>query len=329
MGESAQTHPSIDVRGSGPCLVEIVEEPDGREKLVAEPVGLRLADDGGDPYGEGVGVQIRIGYRLVYEFEQATPVLAVVNVHHSRVSDLISADAMVTTPSVTFDGYHDGFGNWCHRLVAPAGRFQMAADSVIEDTGQLDEVPDDAVQLPVEVLPSDTLSYLLPSRYCESDLLNEMAWELFGATPPNWHRVQAVSQWVHNHISFGYQWAAPTKSASDALSEGRGVCRDYAHLAIALCRALNIPARYCTGYLGDIGVPRSNDPMDFAGWMEVYMGGRWLTVDPRNLVPRRGRILMARGRDAGDVAITTTFGPNVLREFEVRAEEIPQPHADL
>ena len=272
-------------------------------------------------------MQIRIGYRLVYEFEQATPLLAVVNVHHSRVGDLITPDTMVTTPSVPSDGYHDGFGNWCHRLLAPAGRFQMETDTIIEDSGQPDEIPDDAIQEPVEALPPDTLVYLLPSRYCESDRLPEMAWELFGTTPPNWHRVQAVSQWVHDHISFGYRWASPTKSAFDALSEGRGVCRDYAHLGIALCRALNIPARYCTGYLGDIGVPRSSDPMDFAGWIEVYMSGRWLTVDPRNFAPRRGRILMARGRDASDVAITTTFGPNVLRDFQVRAEEVTSPPA--
>lgn len=270
-------------------------------------------------------MQIRIGYRLVYEFEQATPLLAVVNVHHSRVGDLVAPDTMVTTPSVPSDGYHDGFGNWCHRLVAPAGRFQMEADTIIEDLGQPDEIPGDAIQEPVEALPPDTLVYLLPSRYCESDRLPEMAWELFGTTPPNWQRVQAVSQWVHDHISFGYQWASPTKSAHDALSEGRGVCRDYAHLGIAFCRALNIPARYCTGYLGDIGIPQSSAPMDFAGWFEVYMSRRWLTVDPRNLAPRRGRILMARGRDAGDVAITTTFGPNVLRDFQVRTEEVAPP----
>jgi transglutaminase-like putative cysteine protease len=270
-------------------------------------------------------MQIRIGYRLVYEFEKATPLLAVVNVHHSRIGDLVAPDTVVTTPSVPLEGYHDGFGNWCHRLVAPAGTFEMAADTVIRDSGQPDEILDDVVQEPVQNLPPETLVYLLPSRYCESDRLPETAWELFGATPPTWQRVQAVSQWVHDHINFGYQWASPSKTACDALAEGRGVCRDYAHLGIALCRALNIPARYCTGYLGDIGVPPSSEPMDFAGWFEVYLSGRWLTVDPRNLVPRRGRILMARGRDASDVAITTTFGPNVLRHFQVWTEEVINP----
>jgi transglutaminase-like putative cysteine protease len=267
-------------------------------------------------------VHIRIGYRLVYEFEQVTPLLAVVNVHHSRIDDLVAPDTMTTTPSVPIMGYHDSFGNWCHRLEAPAGTFQLTADTIIRDPGQPDEVADDALQEPVQNLPSETLVYLLPSRFCESDRLLETAWELFGATPPTWQRVQAISQWVHDHIDFGYQWASPTKTAYDALTEGRGVCRDYAHLGIALCRALNIPARYCTGYLGDIGIPPSNDPMDFAGWFEVYLSGRWLTVDPRNLVPRRGRILMAQGRDASDVAITTTFGPNVLHQFQVWAEEV-------
>ena len=266
-------------------------------------------------------MQIRIGYRLVYEFEQETPLLAVLNVHHSRVGDLVAPDTVTTTPSVPMDGYHDGFGNWCHRLVAPAGVFQLTADTVIRDPGHPDEVAADAVQQPIQDLPPDTLVYLLPSRYCESDQLLDKAWELFGTTPPTWERVQAVSDWVHDHIEFGYHWASPAKTARDALVEGRGVCRDYAHLGIALCRALNIPARYCTGYLADIGAAPSTDPDDFAGWFEVYLG-RWLTVDPRNGTPRRGRILMARGRDASDVAIATTFGPNVLRHFEVWAEEV-------
>ncbi len=270
-------------------------------------------------------MQIRIGYRLVYEFERPTPMLAVLNVHHSRIGDLTTPDTVSTTPTVPLDGYHDGFGNWCHRLLAPAGTFELMADTVIWDSGDPDEVASEAVQHPVQDLPPDSLAFLLPSRYCESDRFVDTAWELFGETPPGWARVQAISNWVHGHIDFGYHWASPTKTAHDALIEGRGVCRDYAHLGIAFCRALNIPARYCTGYLGDIGVPPSPDPMDFAGWFEVYLGGRWLTVDPRNGVPRRGRILMARGRDAGDVAITTTFGPNVLRLFQVWTDEVTAP----
>lgn len=268
-------------------------------------------------------MQIRIGYRLAYDFERPTPVLAVVNVHHSRVGDLRDPDTLTTTPAVPLDGYHDGFGNWCHRLLAPAGHFLMEADAVIADSGRLDETLGDAPQVPVEALPPEALVFLLPSRYCESDRFIEVAWDLFGHLPPDGRRVQAISEWVHDHVRFGYQWAAPTRTAHDALVEGTGVCRDFAHLGIALCRALNIPARYCTGYLGDIGVPPSDAPMDFAGWFEVQLGGRWLTVDPRNLVPRRGRILMGRGRDAADVAITTTFGPNVLRHFEVWTDELP------
>ena len=274
-------------------------------------------------------MHIRIGYRLDYDFPAPTPLLAVVNVHHSRVGDLVAPDVMATTPAVPLDGYHDSFGNWCHRLVAPAGQFRMEADTVIHDPGRLDETVVDAAQTPVPDLPAAALRYLLPSRYCESDRLPEVAWDLFGSMPPTWQRIEAVSQWVHDHVTFGYQWASPAKTAHDVLTDGRGVCRDYAHLGIALCRALNVPARYCTGYLGDIGIPPSNEPMDFAGWFEVFMSGRWLTVDPRNLVPRRGRILMARGRDAGDVAITTTFGPNVLRRFDVWTEEVPGPASGL
>lgn len=276
---------------------------------------------------EGRAMHLRIGYRLTYEFEQATPLLAVVNVHHSRIDDLLRPDTLTSTPSVPITGYRDGFGNWCQRLVAPAGTFTMTTDTVIRDSGQPDEVPEDAVQESIQDLPPETLAYLLPSRYCESDLFLQLAWELFGATPPTWQRVQAISQWVHDHISFGYRWASPTKTAHDAFIDGRGVCRDYAHLGIALCRALNIPARYCTGYIGDIGTKPSTDPMDFAGWFEVYLSGRWLTVDPRNVVPRRARILMARGRDASDVAITTTFGPNRLNSFQVWAKEVDDPRS--
>ncbi|MCP3856824.1 MAG: transglutaminase family protein [Actinomycetia bacterium] len=268
-------------------------------------------------------MQIRFGYSLSYDFEQPTPMIVTLNVHYSRASDLVGPDTMITSPSTSYDSYRDGFGNWCNRVVAPAGRFQIRADSVVNGSGMADEVATQARQHPVEELPQETLIYLLPSRYCENDKLSDTAWRLFGNTPEGWERVQAISHWVHDHISFGYQWARPTKTAAEALEEGRGVCRDYAHLGIALCRAMNIPARYCTGYLGDIGVAPSADPMDFSGWFEVFLSGSWLTVDPRNLVPRVGRILIARGRDAADVAITTTFGPNVLRDFQVWADEIP------
>jgi transglutaminase-like putative cysteine protease len=272
-------------------------------------------------------MQIRIGYSLTYELEQQTPMIVVLNVHYSRVSDLVAPDTMMTSPSTPYVSYRDSFGNWCNRVVAPAGSFQIRADAVIKDSGRFDEIAAEARQHAVEDLPEETLIYLLPSRYCESDKLLETAWDLFDHTPLGWERVQAISQWVHQHISFGYQWARPSKTAWEVFDEGRGVCRDFAHLGVALCRAMNIPARYCTGYLGDIGVGPSADPMDFSGWFEVFLGGRWITVDPRNLVPRLGRILIARGRDAADVAITTTFGPNVLRDFQVWTVEIhEEPH---
>jgi transglutaminase-like putative cysteine protease len=267
---------------------------------------------------------IRIGYALGYEFAQATPMIATLNVHYSRVSDLIGPDTMVLTPSVPCTAYRDSFGNWCTRLLAPAGTFLLSADTVVRDSGLPDPMPDgDEQQHPVEQLPDETLIFLLPSRYCESDRLAEVAWALFGDVPAGWPRVQAINEWVHQHITFGYEWARPTKTAWEAFEERQGVCRDFAHLGVALCRAINIPARYCTGYLPDIGVPATASPMDFSGWFEVFLSGTWWTVDPRNLRPRVGRTLIARGRDAADVAITTTFGPSVLRRFEVWADEVP------
>jgi len=267
-------------------------------------------------------MRIRIGYALSYVFEQPTPMIVTLNVHYSRVSDLVVPDTMLTSPATPYVSYRDSFGNWCNRLVAPPGRFVIHANSVINDSGQPEEVEHDAVQHAVQDLPQETLIYLLPSRYCESDRLSETAWELFEGAPAGWARVDAISSWVHEHIRFGYEWARPTRTAWDAFQEGQGVCRDFAHLGVALCRAMNIPARYCTGYLGDIGVPPSADPMDFSGWFEVFMGGRWLTVDPRNHRPRIGRILIARGRDAADVAISTTFGPNELSDFQVWTDQI-------
>ncbi len=266
---------------------------------------------------------LRVGCSLTYELAQPTPMIALLHVHHSRVDDLVAPDFVRTTPPTPLTAYHDSFGNWCDRLVAPAGRFQIGCDAFVRDGGNADEVPaEGAVQHAVEDLPADALMYLLPSRYCESDRLLELAWALFGEAPDGWGRVQAISRWVHEHVEFGYEWARPTKSAWEVMQERRGVCRDFAHLGVALCRAMNIPARYCSGYLADIGVPLPLGPMDFAGWSEVYLGGRWWVVDPRNLVPRVGRVLMARGRDAADVAITTTFGPNVLADFQVWTDEV-------
>ena len=266
-------------------------------------------------------MKIRIGYELRYQCPQPTPMILHLSVHHSRVSDLARVDNMIVDPWVPVSLYRDGFANWCSRLVAPAGQFRIAADALINDRGIAEPVAPDAQQWSVETLPEETLVFLLGSRYCETDRMSDAAWSLFGQTAPGWPRVQAVCDFVQGHITFGYEFARPTMTAYEVFNERRGVCRDFAHLAVTLCRCLNIPARYCTGYLPDIGVPPSPDPMDFAGWFEAFLGGRWYTFDARNNEPRIGRVLIARGRDAADVAISTTFGPNVLEHFQVHAVE--------
>jgi transglutaminase-like putative cysteine protease len=248
--------------------------------------------------------------------------ILMLNIHPSRVSDILVPDSLTTTPLVPITAYYDGFGNRCSRIVAPAGGIRITADGVVMDRG-LDEVAAWAPQHRVEELPSEVLVYLLGSRYCETDRLSEIAWSLFAQSPTGWGRVQAICNYVHNHIAFGYEHANPTKSAWDAFSQGQGVCRDYAHLAIAFCRCMNIPARYCTGYLSDIGTPPPYAPGDFAGWFEAYLGGRWYTFDPRNNTPRAGRVLMGQGRDAADVPISNTFGLNILKNFRVWTDEIP------
>lgn len=267
-------------------------------------------------------MQIRLGYELIYQCPQPTPMILNLNIHYTRAGDLIRADNMVTDPWVPLTLYRDGFGNWCTRLVAPAGRLLITADAVVNDRGLAEPVVPNAPQHNVESLPEETLVYLLGSRYCDTEHLSEVAWSLFGNTVPGWPRVQSICNFVNSHITFGYQFARSTKTASEAFNERQGVCRDYAHLAITFCRCLNIPARYCTGYLGDIGVPPVDAPMDFAGWFEAYIGGAWYTFDARNNTPRIGRVLIARGRDAADVAISMTFGPNVLEGFRVWADEI-------
>ena len=243
-------------------------------------------------------------------------------VHYTRAADLIRPDQMLTDPWVPLTLYRDGFGNWCTRLVAPPGQIRISADALIYDRGLPDTIVPNATQTSVERLPEETLVYLLGSRYCDSDRLSEFAWRQFGATIPGWSRVQAVCDFVHGHLTFGYQFARATRTAFEAFQERQGVCRDFAHLAITLCRCLNIPARYCTGYLGDIGIPPVDAPMDFSGWFEAYLDGQWYTFDARHNVPRIGRVLIARGRDAADVAISMTFGVCTLQSFRVWTDEI-------
>ncbi len=267
-------------------------------------------------------MQIRIGYEIVYQCPRETPMILMVHIHYSRAEDIVIPDHLKTNPVIPITSYRDLFGNWCTRIVAPAGRLQLSATGVVNDTGKTDPVVPTARQLDLKDLPEDTLVFLMGSRYCETDLLSNAAWQLFGLTAPGWQRVQAICDFVHNHIVFGYENARPTRTAWEAFQERRGVCRDYAHLAVTFCRCMNIPARYCAGYLGDMGTPPPYGVMDFAAWFEVYLEGAWHTFDARNNTPRIGRVLMARGRDAADVAIATTFGPNTLESFQVWTDEV-------
>jgi transglutaminase-like putative cysteine protease len=267
---------------------------------------------------------IQVGYELVFNCPQRTPMILMVNVHYSRASDMVRPDCLITDPKTPITAYRDGFGNWCSRIVAPIGRICLKSTGVVRDSGKPDVLTTFAQQHALQDLPEDTLVFLLGSRYCETDLLSQVAWSRFGQSMPGWSRVQAICDFVHNHIVFDYQKARSTRTAWEAFNERMGVCRDYAHLAIALCRCMNIPARYCTGYLGDMGTLPPYGVMDFAAWFEVYLGDGWHTFDARNNVPRIGRVLIARGRDAADVAIATTFGQNTLESFKVWTDEITE-----
>ena len=273
-------------------------------------------------------MRIRAGYEIIFDCPVPVPMMLTLSVHTSRQGDLETPDWIRTDPVVPVNKYVDGFGNVCSRILAPAGRTTLSADFVIRDTGLVDDYAPDAPQIPVEDLPDEVLIFLLGSRYCETDRLSNVAWSLFEGTTPGWARVQAICDYAHNHIAFDYQLARPTRSAWEAHEEKVGVCRDFAHLAVALCRCMNIPARYCTGYLGDIGVPVVGVP-DFAAWLEVWLGGRWYVFDARNNRPRLGRILLGRGRDATDVAISNQFGPAFLAQFTVISEELPDEQGRL
>lgn len=259
---------------------------------------------------------------MVFTAPQDVAMVAMLHVHPTRIPDLLEPDTMEVNPGVTQEQYIDSFGNLCSRLVVPAGELQLHGSTLIEDSGEPDAVGEGLETLPVAELPTDTLQFLLASRYCEVDLLSPMAHDLFGGITSGWPQVQAICDWVHEKIEFGYSFARPTKTALEAFIERRGVCRDFQHLAITFCRALNIPARYATGYLGDIGVPIAPYPMDFSAWFEVYLGDRWWTLDARHNQRRIGRVLMATGRDAADVALTTAFGAAHLKKFTVISDEV-------
>jgi transglutaminase-like putative cysteine protease len=268
---------------------------------------------------------IRVGFDIQFDLPAETAMIALLNIYPTREWDLLAPDDLVTEPTLHLGTYVDSFGNRCTRFVAPAGRLRLSSSTVIRDSGNPDEVNLNARETPVNDLPHSVLQYLLSSRYCEVDRFVSIAAELFGNVTPGWSRVQAVVEWVHGSVAFNYQKARPTKTALDVYTERTGVCRDFQHLAITFCRALNIPARYASGYLGDIGIP-SRGPMDFSAWFEAFLDGRWWTFDARHSQPQVGRVLMAVGRDASDVAITTSFGEAALRRFEVvTREEIAAP----
>jgi transglutaminase-like putative cysteine protease len=265
---------------------------------------------------------IRLGYDIGFNIPAPVTIVAMLHVHPSRERDLVEPDELKLDPWVPITSYIDTFGNRCSRFVAPTGHVRLSGSTLIDDSGLEDPSFLAATEHPVSELPNETLIYLLNSRYCEVDRLSNIAVELFGNLPPGWSRVQAIANWVYSKVSFGYQHARPTKTALDVFTERVGVCRDFQHLAVTFCRALNIPARYVTGYLGDIGIPPTYTPMDFSAWLEVYLSNRWWTVDARHNRPRVGRVLMAVGRDASDVAITTSFGSASLTHFNVVSDEV-------
>ncbi len=271
---------------------------------------------------------IKIGFDIELAVNSPMALVYLLHVHPSRRGDLLAPEFIYTDPTMpVVQEYQDSFGNQCGRLATPwgANSVRLYSNSIIRDSGLPDEVDWNAWQHDPTELPLETLQFLLPSRYCEVDSeLMQFAWNQFGHTYKGWGRVQAICDWVHNHIRFDYGLARPTRTALEGWREGVGVCRDYTHLAVALCRCMNIPARYCTGYLGDIGIPPVPYPMDFSAWFEVYLGDRWYTFDARHNVPRIGRVVMARGRDAGDVPITMAFGPNSLTRFNVTTYEVDE-----
>jgi transglutaminase-like putative cysteine protease len=270
-------------------------------------------------------VDIEIGFDLALSISSPNAVIFILNVHPDRAHDVLSGDAIIVEPGLPLTDYVDAFGNRCGRVNVPSGvtQVRLRNTAVVRDSGLPDAQDWYAVQHAPQDLPAEALQFLLPSRYCEVDSgLLSFAWNQFGNTPLGWARVQAICDFVHNHLRFDYQRARANRSATEGFAERTGVCRDFAHLAVTLCRCMNIPARYTTGYLGDIGIPPVPYPMDFSAWFEVYLGDRWHTFDARHNTPRIGRIVIARGRDAGDVPITMTFGAHTLDSFRVITNEL-------
>jgi transglutaminase-like putative cysteine protease len=267
---------------------------------------------------------IRVGFDIAYSCPQPVATVLKLGIERDRARDLLKPDTIIAEPHVPMREFTDSFGNRCTRLISPAGVMRLKTSTIVRDSGAPDIVAPDAREVPVQELPDEALRYLVNSRYCEVDKLGSFAWARFGGIKPGWTRVQAIFEFVHNHLEFGYPHARPTRTAAEGLEERLGVCRDFTHLSIALCRAMNIPARYCNGYLGDIGVPPDPAPMDFNAWTEVFLDGRWYTFDGRHNMPRIGRIVVARGLDAADIPMVHTFGPHWLQEFTVITEEVAE-----
>ena len=272
-------------------------------------------------------IPIQAGFTISYNCPQPVPMLLLLSVHPDCEPALQAPQHLSFEPAIDARSYIDGFGNNCHRIMAPAGPLVITNSFVYHDSGIPDLTVPEAKQFPVDELPSETLVFLLASRFCDTELLSDTAWSLFGQVEPGWARVQAICDFVHQRITFGYEHARSDKTARNGYDERCGVCRDFAHLAVALCRCMNIPARYCTGYMGDIRIPPPDAPMDFSAWFEAFLdgpeGGRWYTFDARFNTPRVGRLVMARGRDASDVALVTSFGfTGGLTKFDVVTYEI-------
>jgi transglutaminase-like putative cysteine protease len=273
-------------------------------------------------------MHIRYGYAIEIVCAAPTPLITMLDVHPDRRGDITEPDAMRIerlddgSEIPLEDTYLDGFGNICRRFSAPPAGVRLSAAGIVFDDGFPEEMPGDAPLLPPEELPAETLPFLLSSRYCEVDRLADRAWRQFGGVSGGGSRVQAICDYVNMHVRFGYEHADATRSAAEVMEQGVGVCRDFAHLAVTLCRAVNIPARYCTGYLGDIGVPPDPAAMDFSAWFEVFLNGTWWPFDARHNRPRIGRILIARGRDATDVPIIHSFGRHSMQRFEVVTTEV-------
>ncbi len=267
---------------------------------------------------------IRFGYKITLTSEAPLPLITLMSPRPERIGDMRTPEQFTTDPGVPVRSYLDGFGNLCRRMTSPGGTFTIQSDGIIGDSGITDPVFEGAIEHDVEDLPDEVLVYLMGSRYCDTDLMMQPTWDLFGHLPRGWSRVQAIVDWVHDHIAFSYGDADATRTARNAFDQGKGVCRDFAHLAIAMCRCLNIPARYVNGHLGDIGVPDPGFPMDFSAWMEVYLSGRWWTFDPRNNAPRIGRIVLTHGRDAADVPMINSFGAHRLDHFEVWTDAVDE-----